>query len=117
LVSSWRKERALMTNREWSPDEPLGTETFDAWDEALDGLDEVEPDVLDRPEGERALDVQLVVDERELEELGADLDDPEQFAVLDGLMDDPDGLGAPTAHKRARETDAEGWDLDAELAD
>jgi len=92
-----------MMSSEWSPDE------------ALDGIDELEPDLLDRPEGERALDLQLVVDERELEELGAALDDPEQFAVLDGVMDDPDGLGAPTASKRARQTDDHGWDLDANL--
>ena len=104
-----------MTNSEWSPDEPLDTETFEAWDEALDGVDEVELDLFDRPNGERALDVQLVVDERELEEVGADLDDPEQFAVLDGVMDDPDGLGAATASKLARETDDEGWDLDVDL--
>ncbi len=25
---------------DWSPDEPLGTETFEAWDEALDAEDE-----------------------------------------------------------------------------
>ena len=103
-----------MTSTEWSPDEPLETEAFDAWDEALDSEDELEPDVLDRPEGERALDLQLVVDERELEELGAEFDDPEQFAVLDGFMDDPDGVGAPTLSTRARETDDQGWDLDAE---
>ena len=105
-----------MTNSEWSPDERLGTETFEAWNEALDGVHEVEVDLLYRPGGERALDVQLVVDERELEEVGADLDDPEQFAVLDGVMDDPDGLGAPTASKLARVTDDEGWDLDVEVA-
>ena len=33
----------------------------------------------------------LVVDHRELEEVGAELDDPEVLAILDGGIDDPDG--------------------------
>ena len=47
---------------------------------------------------------------------GAELDDPEQIAVLDGMIDDPDGVGGPSLHARQREEDPEGWDLDAPLA-
>jgi hypothetical protein len=93
---------------EWSPDEPLDTETYESWDEALDERDELEPDALGDPEGERELDSQLYVDDTEAEEAGVELDDPEQLAVLDGGIDDPDGVGEPSAS-----SDEPGWDLDA----
>jgi hypothetical protein len=100
---------------DWSPDEPLDTETYESWDEDLDARDEVTPDDVDDAEGERSLDRQLVVDSAELEELGGQLDDPERMAVLDGDMDDPDGLEAegPVEGSRPR-ADQAGWDLDAE---
>ena len=50
---------------------------------------------------------------QELEEAGAVLDDPEALTVLDGGLDDPDGVGGPTARELARAGDTEGWDLDA----
>jgi hypothetical protein len=102
----------MSTNDDWSPDEPLDTETFESWDEALDREDEVDLDQTDLPEGERELDTQLVVDEAELDELGATLDDPEQEARLDGDMDDPDGAGGPVGVSPS--PDEEGWDLDPE---
>jgi len=95
-------------DEDWSPDEAEGTETYSAWDEALDEEDEVDPDELDNPEGERSLDRQLRADEKELEEAGAELDDPERLAVLSGGIDDPDGTGDG---RRARGEDG-GWDLD-----
>ncbi len=97
---------------DWSPDEPLGTEVFEAWDEALDAGDAGDPEGLDRSEGERSLDRQLFVDEVELDEAGVRLDDPERIVVLDGGADDPDGLDAPPAPAGPRPGD-EGWDLDA----
>jgi hypothetical protein len=93
---------------DWSPDESLGTETFESWDEALDEQDEVQPDAFDDPEGDRELDSQLTLDDTETEELGGQLDNPEQLAVLDGGIDDPDGVGQPSAP-----VDDAGWDLDA----
>ncbi len=96
---------------DWSPDEPLGTEVFDAWDEALDAADAADPEGLERSEGERSLDRQLFVDEVELDEAGARLDDPERIVVLAGGADDPDGLDGPPAPARPRPGD-EGWDLD-----
>jgi hypothetical protein len=95
---------------DWSPDEPLETETYESWDEALDEDDEVDPSVPGS-EGERSLDRQLVVDDAEVEEAGLDFDDPERLAVLDGGIDDPDGLG--TAPGPRRTLDEDGWELDA----
>jgi hypothetical protein len=94
----------------WSPDEQLDTETYEAWDEDLDEQDEVEPDAVGNPEGDRSLDRQLTVDETELSELGSKLDDPERMATLEGGMDDPDGI-LPDAGTDASRDD--GWDLDA----
>ncbi len=100
---------------DWSPDEPLDTETFESWDEDLDARDEVMPDDVDDAEGERSLDRQLVADDAELEALGAQLDDPLRMAALDGGMDDPDGLAAEGIDKGSRRrADQDGWDLDAE---
>lgn len=99
---------------EWSPDDALdseGSEALEPWDEALDEDDEVDPEAAERAEGERSLDRQLVVDQAELEEAGAELDDPERLAVLDGGIDDPDGVGW-TGDDAGRAED-EGWDLDA----
>jgi hypothetical protein len=97
---------------EWSPDEPAGSEAVEPWDEALDAEDEFQPGTAVGAEGERSLDRQLVVDQVELDEAGAGLDDPEQLAVLDGGIDDPDGVGRFGGHG-ARADDA-GWELDAE---
>ncbi len=100
---------------DWSPDEPLDTETYASWDEDLDAEDEVRPDGVDVAEGERSLDRQLLADDAEVEELGAQLDDPERIAVLDGDMDDPDGLEAEGVDGGSRRrADQGGWDLDAE---
>ena len=84
---------------EWSPDEPLGTETPEAWDEALDAEDEGEPEGLERSEGERSLDRQLFVDEAEVDEAGV-------------RLDDPDGVDTRRGADGPRPGD-EGWDLDA----
>ena len=96
---------------DWTPDESLGTETYDTWDEELDEQDVVTPDATGDPEGERSLDRQLLVDSAEAEEAGVQLDDPQRLAVLDGGIDDPDGVGIP---ERGEQADDEGWDLDAE---
>jgi len=94
----------------WSPDEAPENEAYEAWDEALDEEDVVQPDAYGGPQGERALDRQLNVDAEELSEIGAELDDPEQLAVLEGGMDDPDGIGPDL---RAGPIGDDGWDLDA----
>ena len=99
---------------DWSPDEALDeTETYESWDEALDDEDAVTPGRLDDPDGERSLDTQLYLDDAEAEEAGVALDDPERMAVLDGDIDDPDGVELPDEEQR-RPGDGEGWDLDAE---
>jgi hypothetical protein len=85
----------------------LGTEAFEQGDEALDEDYDIE-DVQQDP----SLDPTLQVDERELEEAGAELDDPEDLVTLDGGGDDPDGLGEPTSRNRARREDQDGWNLD-----
>jgi hypothetical protein len=103
-----------MSSDDWSPDEALGTETDESWDEALDQQDEVQTDANDNPEGERELDTQLIVDEAEVGEIGLELDDPERMAVLDGDIDDPDGVDPfELDAKDTTPLGEEGWDLDA----
>lgn len=102
----------MSSGDEWSPDEALGSEANEPWDEALDADDELTPGALGGAEGERSLDRQLVTDEAELAEVGAALDDPEAMAVLDGGIDDPDGI-VPVDGNAGRAEDA-GWDLDAD---
>ena len=100
---------------DWSPDEPLGTETFEQGDDARDESSRVDPTVDEEVEEDPSLDPALEVDHRELEEVGAELDDPEVLAVLDGGIDDPDGIGEPAGLTRARPAEDGGWDLDAPL--
>jgi len=57
----------------------------------------------------------LQVDERELEEVGAEFDDPERMVTLEGGMDDPDGLGEPTIRSTGQLEVEDGWGLDAPL--
>jgi hypothetical protein len=103
----------MSQNEGWSPDEPLGTEAFEQGDEALDEDSRIDPDLVEDVEGDPSLNRTLRVDERELEEAGAELDDPEVLVTLEGGMDDPDGLGEPSSRARSRSEDTEGWDLDA----
>jgi hypothetical protein len=103
---------SMSENDEQSPDEPLGTETFEQGDEALDEESRINPDFLEDLERDPSIDPTLLVDDLELEEAGAMFDDPEVMATLDGGIDDPDGVGASRGD-RARRDDEEGWDLDA----
>jgi hypothetical protein len=99
-----------------SPDEPLGTEAFEQGDEAFDEASRLDPNFTEDVEGDPSLEPTLQGDNRELEEAGAELDDPERMATLDGGIDDPDGVGfpgGPTGHRSPG--DDEGWDLDAPL--
>ena len=91
------------------------TETFEQGDDAIDEASRLDPSFQEELELDPSLDPNFQVDEKELEEAGAELDDHEQIAVLDGLIDDPDGLGGPSPQTAARVTDPEGWDLDAPL--
>ena len=100
---------------DWSPDEPLGTETFEQGDDALDENSRVNPNFTEEVELDPSLDPTLQVDHRELEEAGAEHDDPEVLVTLDGGIDDPDGLGEPSSGRRARRADDGGWNLDATL--
>ena len=101
---------------EWSPDEPLGAEAFEPSDEALDEGTRIDPDLVEDVENDPSLDPALQVDERELEEVGAELDDPEAIVTMEGGSDDPDGLGEPSGRTIARrQEEEEGWDLDAPI--
>ncbi len=102
-----------MTDAGDTPDEPSGSEPFEQGDEAIDESTRLDPDFVEEMEQDPSIDPTLVVDGRELEEADSELDDPESFAVLEGGIDDPDGLGGPGPSARARRTDDEGWDLDA----
>jgi hypothetical protein len=101
---------------EWSPDEPSGSDPFEQGDEALGEKTQLDPDFLEAVELDPSLDPTLQADDRELEEAGAELDDPEDLVTLDGGIDDPDGLGRPTNRERSQAEDEEGWDLDAPIA-
>jgi hypothetical protein len=92
-----------------------GTDTFEQGDEAIDEASRLDPDFIEQLELDPSLDPTLQVDERELEEAGAELDDPERIATLDGMIDDPDGLGGPPAQSGGRVSDEDGWDLDAPI--
>jgi len=104
----------MSSGDEWSPDEALETETFRQGDVAEDEGERLSPSFLEDLELDPSLDPTLVADELELDELGAQLDDPELLVTLEGGMDDPDGADRP-AKLRPREGD-EGWDLSAPLA-
>jgi hypothetical protein len=105
----------MSRNDAWSPDEPLGTEVFEQGDEALDDDARVDANLIDEIEQDPSLDPRLQADERELEEAGVELDDPEVLVSLEGGIDDPDGLGEPTRVAGARGGDEPGWELDAPL--
>ncbi|MFZ0666990.1 MAG: hypothetical protein WAM97_14655 [Acidimicrobiales bacterium] len=96
---------------EYSPDESPENEAFEQEDEALDERSRLNPDFDEEVELDPSLNPDFQGDERELEELGADLDDPEKMAVLEGGIDDPDGVGEVSA--RLKKEDDDGWDLDA----
>jgi hypothetical protein len=101
----------MSQNDEQSPDEPLGTETFEQGDEALDEQVRLDPDFLEAVQQDPSLEPSLDADELELEEAGVMFDNPEVMATLDGGIDDPDGVGRPGG--KARDERDEGWDLDA----
>ena len=87
-------------------------EAFEQGDEAFDEASRLDPAFAEEVELDPSLDPTLVADERELEEVGAQLDDPELMVTLDGGIDDPDGAGLPAASP----AEGDGWDLDAPLA-
>jgi hypothetical protein len=96
---------------DYSPDDPLGTEAFEQGDEATDEESRLDPDFVEDLEQDPSINPTLLVDNRELAEAGAEFDDPETIATLDGGIDDPDGTGPRP--KASRGDDEDGWDLDA----
>ncbi len=97
-----------MSNGTDTPDEaPDDNETFANLDESLDDEDAYGSAFRLGPEGERDIDDDLTVDQEELEEAGANFDDPERLALIDGGMDDPDGAGPAPVRDPER-----GWDVD-----
>jgi hypothetical protein len=106
----------MTQNDDWSSDEPLGTEAFEQGDEAVDDDSRLDANLIDEIEQDPSIEPTLQVDDRELEEAGAEFDDPEALVTLEGGIDDPDGLGIPTSGTRSRRDDKGGWDLDAPLA-
>lgn len=84
------------------PDE---NEQYENLDESLDEQDL--PGHGGGPDGARDLDLDVVADVKALAEVGANLDDPDQMSLLDGAMDDPDGV------RPGRTSDEEDADIDA----
>ena len=68
----------------------------------------VVPEVASR----RHLELVTPVLREALGDAGAELDDPEALAVLDGGIDDPDGTGGRSSGARPPGDGDEGWDLD-----
>jgi len=66
----------------------------------------------DRLEQEPSIDPTMLVDQHELEEIGATFEDPELVATLEGGIDDPDGVDTPPVRHR---DDEDGWDLSEPL--
>lgn len=100
----------MSENDEYSPDETPDEEPFEQGDEALDERSRLDPDFDEDVELDPSLDPTLQVDDKELEEIDAEFDDPEKMATLEGGMDDPDGTGD---RPKRRDPDDDGWDLDA----
>ncbi len=94
-----------------STEAPPETEIFEQGDEALDEEERLNPAFAEAVQNDPSLDPTNVVDERELEEAGAELDDPEVMVTMAGGADDPDGLGGPPDGDADRRDDP-GWDLD-----
>ena len=105
----------MTPNDEWSPDEPLETETFEQGDEAFDEASRIRPSEVEDVEQDPTLNPTLQVDERELEEAGAEFDDPERMVTLEGGIDDPDGIADPSLGADELGGTADGWSLDAPL--
>ena len=104
----------MSASQDWSPDDAPESETFEQGDDALDEEDRLDRSFLEAREQDPSLDPTRVVDVRELQELGAELDEPEALVALQGGIDDPDGLGGPPGSALPA-ADEEGWDLDAPL--
>jgi len=103
----------MSSDDEWSPDEALGTETFRQGDVAEDEGERISPSFREAIEQDPSIDPTLVAEELELQELGAQLDDPELLVTLEGGIDDPDGIDTPRPPHHP-EVD-QGWDLNAPL--
>jgi hypothetical protein len=110
-------EPIMTPNDEWSPDESLGTEAFEQGDEATDDASRLHPHLVEDIEQDPSLNPTLQVDDRELEEAGAEFDDPERMVTLEGGMDDPDGVAGPTTRARGQADAEDGWGLGAPLVD
>ena len=82
------------------PDETI--EAYEQGDDATDEAARLDPEFEEEVELDPSLDPHLQIDEKELEEAGAELDDP-------------DGLGEPSPLSRSQDADADGWDLDAPI--
>lgn len=76
----------------WSPDEPLGTETFEQSDEAESEEERLDPEFDEAEELDPSIEPANDMDELEAAEAGIVLDDPELIATLPGGGDDPDGI-------------------------
>ncbi|MCU4187162.1 hypothetical protein K6U06_22560 [Acidiferrimicrobium sp. IK] len=100
------------------PDEPPEqTEVYEQYDEVAEtgstgGAEDPGATGVSGAEADLTRLTEMPVDQVENEEIGANLDDPDRMAMLDGGMDDPDGID-PDQVARTPEPEDVGWDLDA----
>ena len=94
-----------MTDLSKQPPEDI--DHYEDVDEALD-----EQDATGETFGQRDIE-DTTADRAALEEVGGDLEDEDQMAVLDGGMDDPDGSGPA----KDRDDQEAGWDVDPVTGD
>jgi hypothetical protein len=73
----------MSKSAEWVPSQESGSELFEPGDEARDEAERLDPGFLEELEEDPSLDPSLLIDERELEEAGIELDDPETLAAED----------------------------------
>lgn len=86
-----------MTEQYVPNEAPEPTETFEQYDEVAEGGStgsEEDPGATGVSGSEADLTrlTEMPVDQLANEEVGAQLDDPESMALLDGGVDDPDGI-------------------------
>jgi hypothetical protein len=73
----------MSNSTEWSPDQDAGAGSLEPGDEASAEEERLNPDFLEEVEQDPSLDPSLLIDERELEEAGIELDDPDELGSSD----------------------------------
>jgi len=96
--------------------EAFATTSFEGAADAVEERERLSAEFVGELEQDPSHNPFISLDELELEEIGAKFGDPEGMVMLDGGMDDPDGLDVPARRTHSGHPEEEGWDLAAPLA-